>query len=119
MYLACLLSLDALSKEIHAEQIWHYYITVSILHHQIDELQLCLESNSQHLEDSRKCVLDLESQLKTSRFAIYITKSGSSRERTPSASENGCVHNWCSSLTLQECKNTEFVLIGVEKTEVL
>ena len=42
----------------------------------------------------------------------------SSRERTPSAGENGCVHNWCLSLTLRECKNTEFVLICVEKTEV-
>ena len=79
------------------------------MHHQIDELRLCLESNSQHLEDSRKRVVNLESQLKTSRSAIYITKSGSSREWTPSAHENGCVHNWCLSLTLWECKNTEFV----------
>ena len=70
------------------------------------------------MEDSRKRVVDLESQLKTSRSAIYITKSGSSRERTPLAGENGCVHNWCLLLTLRECKNTEFVLICVEKTEV-
>ena len=64
------------ARTIFAEQILHYLfiiITVSILHHQIDELRLCLESNSQHLEDSRKHVLDLESQLKTSRSAIYIT----------------------------------------------
>lgn len=60
------------ARTIFAEQILHYYITVSILRHQIDELRLCLESNSQHLEDSRKHVVDLESQLKTSRSAIYI-----------------------------------------------